>query len=243
MSPDAKISVLGTDSSVSEKPLQLVLVSTTVGSTPSESTAALGTDPRNPQTYAVGSVLVNGAVIKEIQPDHIVLEENGRRTSVAVDHGVSARLAVKDSLLHSKHVSPTVLASLSEAPGHKSALTVGGKASDSESVGRPRGLGGDFSQILRSQLVFERDKVAGFQIFAGSRRSALSQLGLKEGDIVRTIDGRPIEGADAWLTIGNAVSSGSSIVVGIERDGSLLPIMLDGAVLDGSPEFEVSPRG
>src|SRR5512147_151082 len=52
---DPSDALLGTDSSVSTQEMQLVLVATAPGRTPREGTATLGTDPRNPQTYAAGA--------------------------------------------------------------------------------------------------------------------------------------------------------------------------------------------
>jgi hypothetical protein len=71
--PDAATSLLGTASSISPDELTLVLVATSPGRTPRDGTASLGTDPRNPQTYAAGASLVNGAVLAEIHADHVVL--------------------------------------------------------------------------------------------------------------------------------------------------------------------------
>jgi len=68
----------GNDSSVSAETRQLILTGTLVAADPADSRAFLGTDPKNPQTYAVNSLLVNGTRIQAIARDHVMLERDGR---------------------------------------------------------------------------------------------------------------------------------------------------------------------
>jgi type II secretory pathway component PulC len=229
--PDVTTSVLGTSSSASESAQQLVLVATSLGRNASESTAMLGTDPRNPQTYAQGSTLANGAVIAEIHADRIVLLLNGRRSTLALDRSAASRIAMRDTLSQSDKTSPTVLESLATPTGADPATIVGGPNAVRRPLDRSSSSRDDFSEIMRSQPVFERDKFAGLRIFAGNRPAALQALGLKEGDIVRTVEGKPVDGDGAWQAIDDAVTTGASIVVGIERDGALMSVSLDGAQL------------
>jgi type II secretory pathway component PulC len=217
---NAETSVLGTSASASAEAQALLLVSTSVGSTPSESTAMLGTDIRNPQTYAVGSVLANGAVISEIHADRVVLELEGRKATLAMRGGPAAPETKRDR---------------SASSGHSNiAATIGGPRSMNRSLARTPSSRDDFSQIMRSQLVFEHDKVAGLLVLAGTRSDALDELGLRAGDIIRSIEGKPVEGAAALQLIDDAVTAGEPIVVGVEREGTLTSMMLDGARLSDS---------
>jgi type II secretory pathway component PulC len=231
IAPDVTTSVLGTEASASEEPQQLILVSTSVGANRLDSTASLGTDARNPQTYALGAILSNGATISEIHADRIVLSLGGKRTTLAADPAAAGRAAMHDTLAQSKSASPTVLASLNTPANSSAATTIGGPDAVKRPVDRVPSSRDEFADIMRSQVVFERDKVAGFQIFAGNRAGALGQLGLQEGDIVRSVEGKPVVGESAMQAIDDAVSTGASIVVGVERDGSLLSVSLDGGQL------------
>lgn len=91
--PDKLASLLGTDASSRNRPLKLVLVATRPGPTLGESTASLGTDPRNPQTYAGGAILSNGARIAEVRPDHIVLSQGGNKSTLRIEPGVGGEPA------------------------------------------------------------------------------------------------------------------------------------------------------
>jgi general secretion pathway protein C len=210
---DRASSILGTDSSISASPLQLILVATAPGKSPKEGTASLGTDERNPQTYAAGAMLVNGAIIEQIYRDHVVLEFEGMRTSLAIGEKAVGRNVAQQT-----------------GKSNRAATVVGG----AESVNRPlESLASsreDLAEILRPEPVFEAEKFAGLRILPGRNSGKLEALGLKPGDIVRTIDGKPMVSADAgWQILDDNLSTGSTVVVSIEREGTLSSVYLDGS--------------
>jgi general secretion pathway protein C len=207
---DPADSMLGTDSSISSRELQLILVATAPGRTPRDGTALLGTDERNPQTYAGGARLVNGATIEEIYADHIVLELDGARSELAIG---------KKSMFQ-KWTSKT---------RETAATTVGGASSrqllDTVATSRE-----DLSEIIRPEPVFDSEGFAGLRILPGRYRSKLDALGLKPGDVVMFVDGRRMASADAaWQVIDDTLSTGSSIAVTVERAGTLSSMVLDGS--------------
>jgi hypothetical protein len=208
---DASTSLLGTDSSASRKPLQLVLVRTTVGRTLEESTASLGADPRNPQTYAGGAVLVNGARIEEIRNDRVVLRLGAQRSE----------------LLIGRHAA--------RATGMNEIATRVGGTKDS-TLDRIASSREDLSAVVRPMAVFENDKLAGYKLVEGTSSAQFSRLGLESGDVLRSVEGRPIVSDAAWTEVDDAISAGASIVVGIERHGSLTSMTLDGSQLLRSPD-------
>jgi type II secretion system (T2SS) protein C len=207
---DPADALLGSDSSISTRQMQLILVATAPGGTPREGTATLGTDPRNPQTYAAGARLVNGAVIEEIYGDHIVLELNGTRSQLSIGQ-------------------KSLFQRLSSKTRETDATTVGGSAvrQPLDTVASSRE---DLSEIIRPEPVFDAQGFAGLRILPGRYRHKLDALGLKAGDIVRTIDGKQLKSADAaWQLLDDSLSTGSSIVVSVEREGALTSMILDGS--------------
>jgi type II secretory pathway component PulC len=243
VAPDVNTSLLGTDSSIAQDAQTLVLVATNIGRISSDSTAMLGTDPRNPQTYALGAILANGAVISQIHADRVVLSLNGRRTTLMADREAGSRIAMRDTLAKSKNASSTVLDSLSIEAGSDPAALVGGPSSVNRPLDRTSTSRDDLSEVIRSQPVFEREKFAGLQVFAGTRKGMLAQLGLQDGDIVRSVEGQLVDGEEDWQAIDDAITTGSSIVIGIERGGSLMSVSVDGAQLASAPPESASPTG
>lgn len=213
--------LLGTDSSISQRELQLVLVATSPGKTPREGTATLGTDPRNPQTYAAGARLVNGAVIEEVYADHIVLELNAKRTNLPLGRR-------------------SIIQRLTSSVPETDATTVGGAAAHQplDTVATSRE---DLSEIIRPEPVFDEQGYVGLKILPGRYRNKLEALGLQSGDIVRTIDGKTPKTADAaWQLLDDTLSTGSSIVVTVEREGTLSSMILDGSKITESA-VQVNP--
>ena len=220
---DPRISLLGTDSSLSPEALELFLVATRPGKKATEGNASLGTDVRNPQTYAAGARLGNGAVLQEIHADYVVLSRDGKLSILALQ-GRTPR--VKD-----KHRS----LSTDDAASH-----VGGEAVVNAPIERVPSSRQDLSEIIRAEPLYERDEFAGLKVVPGTNRSQLARLELQAGDIVRTIDGKRLKSPDsAWQTLDDAISTGTPLVISIERDGALMSISLDGSKLS-EPAMQVN---
>jgi len=229
--PDVGTSLLGTDASVSEKPLLLVLVATVPGRTLQESTASLGTDPRNPQTYAGGAVLANGALIEQIEADRVVLRLNGRRSTLTIDRDASARVAMNSVVNDQRTKAGYPVLTPTFADANAGVTSIGGrqkKQGREENISKSRE---DLSEFLRPQPVFEKERMTGLKLLPGTNPSRMTALGVEPGDVIRSVEGKMIESDAAWQKIDDALSSGASIVVGIERNGSLMSISLDGALL------------
>jgi hypothetical protein len=205
---DGTLALLGTTASTSMKPLPLLLLATDVRPNALGSTASLGTDSRNPQVYGIGSKLANGAVLTEIHADHVVLELDGRKTALRA--GSTA--------------SPAAL--------NEKATTIGGPRASEPHLRSVASK--SITASIRPEFVFEDDKVAGFRIFAGTSPAALWQLGLKEGDVVRMIDGNPVSNGEAWAVVDDSLAARKSVVLKIDRDGNSLTIVLDTSKLTDS---------
>jgi hypothetical protein len=92
--PTEKRILPGTDSSVSTKPMPLILVAALPGRNAQEGTAQIGTNPENPQTFVAGAILANGARLVEIHPDHVVLERKGKRARLYAKKSSSDELTI-----------------------------------------------------------------------------------------------------------------------------------------------------
>lgn len=215
---DPKLALLGSDSSISSTARALILVATEPGQTARDGRASLGTDVRNPQTYAAGAVLANGAVLEEIFADYVVLSREGKRFVLAVD-GTTPKVSAQHRSL-----------SIAE-----DVLQVGGAGAVNRPLERIASSRIDLSDVIRAEPLFERDEFAGLRILPGTDRSKLAVLELQSGDIVRSIDGKRLKSpAESWQMIDDAISTGTPIVVTIDREGSLLSMSVDGSRLAAS---------
>jgi general secretion pathway protein C len=217
--PTGNASLVGTTSTVSDEAVRLQLFATFPGKNSHEGTAVLGTDKMNPQTYGAGSVLASGAVIEEIFRDYVVLRING--TAARLYRAGNGNTRIDDAALL--------------------ATTVGGPGfSDRPLLTLPSSRE-EFSDIVRPKLVFDEEKVTGFEIAAGRRRGDLTALGLEPGDVVRSIEGRPVAADADWQRISKVLRTGGSIVLGIERKGDLLSISMDAGQINKSEVTAMTP--
>jgi hypothetical protein len=206
-----QISVQGTATSVAAEVQRLQLFATTPGKTAHDGTAILGVTPTNPQTYAAGAVLASGASVEEIHPDFVVLKQAGRLTRL---YRVGLEQSADEQLL--------------------AATTVGGPGIADRPLETHASSREDFAEVIRPKLLFDGEKLAGFKIIPGRDRSALAILGLEAGDVIRAIDGRPVRADADWRRVADALGSGTSIVLSIERGDSALSLMMNGNQLNQS---------
>lgn len=203
--PSPTTSTLGTDASVSEASLRLQLFATAPGRTSREGVAVIGTHANNPQTYAVGSVLASGAVVEEIFADYVILESGGDR--VRLDR-VGIKVPDDQALV--------------------AATTVGGPGMSGRHVDKRVTSKPDPGDFIRPKLVFEGDKVAGFEVSAGRGAYQLAEFGLESGDIIRSIDGRPVFSDADWQHLTDALRKGDSVILGIDCKDSSISTVEDG---------------
>jgi general secretion pathway protein C len=185
----------------------LHVVSTTPGRNVHEGTAQLGVDPSNPETYAAGAWLENGATLREIHSDHVVLERDGLSTELYVE-GVAVGPNVKKI--------PKVneaLASLDTMP------------STATSPRRPPPP--TYTDIVRAAPRFETDLIVGFDLYPGTDRSQFSRLGLQSGDLLVSIDGVPMNSTDALHAALQSMRDGQAVTAVVLREGQSVGVALE----------------
>ena len=198
--PSSSVLLDATASSVKEKPQPLFLVSTSPGRTPREGTAAIGINPKAPQTYSAGAVLLNGARLAEIHHRFVILERDGKLFRLALN----AKTEVPDLALvggASEQPKPVLATDrLSEvlrlSPVYENDLLVGLKV-----------FPGTRSELLQQLGLRSGDillAVNGAPIFEPGGMSALFEPLLQGGDM--SVTARRPEG-DLQVTLDGSVVS------------------------------------
>lgn len=199
----------GRDTSISEIPLPLLLVSVSPGATIHEGTAQIGVYLDSPQTMQAGALLENGARLAELYRDHVVLEKFGRTTTLYLDNA--------------RQVEP------SSSP----LLTVGGLTPVTEVKITSRELLTDY---IRPSPVYERDTLIGLRVYPGSRPGPFQQSGLKPGDVITEIDDTPLSDmASAWSQL-RALCTGDTMTARVRRDGAEVSVPLEGRFILSAEE-------
>lgn len=205
--PDNPYSLPGTDASASPSPLPLYLVGVVPGRNVTEGTAHIGTSIENPQTYAAGATLSNGARLAEIHSDHVVLTKGER--SVRLD------LYKRDQPLQ-------------QQPSPDELLNVGGNEEPLLAQPRHREVLTDY---LRPSPLYDGDALRGYQLYPGKKAHVFSRMGLHAGDVITAIDGVPLTDPEHAIQMLRDLTAGAALHVTIERGGRREQATLDGAVI------------
>ena len=197
----------GVDSGSPEKPAALYLISSSPGATSREGTARIGTNPGNPQKYAAGALLANGARLTEIHADYLVLRRGH----------LSARLALFDA------------AGRGAAAVHDELLIVGANSALPPTIVTSRT---QLTDYLRPNPLYEGERLRGFEVYAGRKSHVFAQLGLRPGDVITAIDHVPLSDPAQAIAMFQQLIEGNSVTATVERAGEgPLHLTLDGALI------------
>jgi general secretion pathway protein C len=185
-------------------------MATTPGRNRHEGTAHIGTSRDNPQTYVAGALLVNGARIAEIHHDHVVLERDRGRVELYL-HTLEAK---------TRHSVDGV-------------LMAGGtpRAMPAPPISREV-----LTDYMRPSPVFQDDVVRGYQVYPGRKAGVFSQLGLRPGDVITSINDVPILDTASAIEALRTITNGTSVAVSVERNGKSEHLVLDGALITSDLE-------
>jgi general secretion pathway protein C len=74
--------------------------------------------------------------------------------------------------------------------------------------------------LVRVQPYSKNGKLEGYRIRPGKDRRLLSKFGLRSGDVVKSVNGVPLDNPIKALEIMKQLSTATSVTVDIERNGS-----------------------
>jgi general secretion pathway protein C len=212
---EPKQDLSGTDSSTSAVPLPLYLLAVTPGRNSAEGSASIGTNVDNPQVYAAGAILANGARLTEIHDDYVVLAREER----------VARLYLYDR----RKVASTAGDDL---------LTVGGTPEAAKVKPASREVLTDY---LRPSPVYDGEALLGYQVYPGTKSGVFAQLGLQPGDMITAVDDMPLNEPAQALEMLRQLTDGVVLKLSIVRKQSRLQISADGALVTTDREQAALP--
>jgi hypothetical protein len=214
----ATISTLPIPQSAGTTDKRLHLLSTVPGRNVHEGTAQLGVDLRNPQTYGAGAWLENGATLREIHADHVVIERDGQSTELYVEGlalGPGKKIPKANQYLLSLD-QPAPPVSQPTAPP-------------------------TYTDIIRAAPHFEGEMLVGFDVYPGSNRTSFAQSGLQSGDLLTAIDGVPMNSTEALHAALQSMRDGQIAMASISRQGQSVTMALQVASERTSEAFARTP--
>jgi general secretion pathway protein C len=190
-----------------ETELNLRLWGTVTGSTERAYAVIEDKSKRRQGLYHKGDA-IQDATIKMILRKKVVLRVNGK----------DEILVMEDEKRNG--------ASRAAAASGRDARSPAGETGDSENIRIERSeinsVLGNINQLMRQAKVrpyFRDGKPSGLLLTHIRRNSIFTELGLKSGDIVKGVNGKPIQSVDDALEFYNKLKNSSSVQLEIERRG------------------------
>ncbi len=187
------------DGEVAITSLALTLFGTRVNEFSGSGSAILAGADGVQQSYLVGIEVMPGVILSEVAFDHVVLTRNGVKESLFIDQSVPA-----ETVGETTAATPTAVSSSGSDEVRLNAATL----RDSVNVA-PRSEGG---------------RVTGLVLSAKDDGAMLRNAGLANGDIVVTINGRPVGSAQ---DIAAQLRPGAKLTLEVERGSQKIPIGLN----------------
>ncbi len=157
-------------------------------------------------SYAVGEEIAPGVKLVGVAFDHVLLDRGGARESLFLDQSGDAAVAAPATPLP----APT---------------PVGAPAAD------PNAVAGELSPAaLKAGVGFaprtENGKVTGVVVQPQGDGAIFRAAGLRPGDVVRGVNGRPIGSAGDAAALASQFAPGARISLEIERGAQVIPIAI-----------------
>ena len=158
-------------------------------------------------SYAVGDEIAPGVRLVGVAFDHVLLDRGGARESLFLDQSGEAAVANPATPLP----SPT--------PEVGSTGTTGVSASGEMS---PATLKAGVGFAPRA----EDGRVTGLVVQPQGDGAVFRAAGLRPGDVIRSVNGRPIGSAGDAAALANQIAPGARISLEVERGASVVPVAI-----------------
>jgi general secretion pathway protein C len=153
--------------------------------------------------YSVGDRIPGGVLIKEIHPEHVVLERNGRLETLKLQkiNGV-ANIKLEGNLYSKK------------SPG--AAL----KEIRNEILKNPVSFG-DYALPV---VVKENGRQIGYRLQPQKKGKLLAELGIKDTDVITQINGVKLDRPQNGISALRKLSAAKNLNIVVKRDGAEVPL-------------------
>lgn len=158
-------------------------------------------------SYAVGDEVASGVTLAGVAFDHVVLDRGGTRESLFLDQSGDVPVATPAAPL------PAPTPEIGAAPA--SGQTASGEIS-------PTALKAGVGFAPRS----EDGRVTGLVVQPQGDGSVFRAAGLRPGDVIRGINGRPIASATDAAALASQFTPGARISLEVERGAGVVPVAL-----------------
>ena len=201
--------------------LQLTLYGTRMDSAQARGAAIIAGPDGVQKSVAVGEEVAPGVTLKSVAFDHVTLDRGGRSEDLFLDQSGSSGGTVTAPGNDPAQNAPP------EAPPGARGLAApleipsGGTIPAGTPTVSPQQLRQEINAIPR----IDGGKVTGVTV-RGQGGAAFRAAGLRDGDVITTVAGRPITGPSDLEMLTRARASGGTLSLTVERAGQPLPLTI-----------------
>jgi len=159
-------------------------------------------------SYAIGDEIAPGVKLVGVAFDHVLLDRGGARESLFLDQSGDAAAAAPASPLP----APT--------PEQGSAAAANAMSASGEMS--PAGLKAGVGFAPRT----ENGRVTGLVVQPQGDGAIFRAAGLRPGDVIRSVNGRPIGSAGDAASLANQIAPGARLSLEVERGASVVPVAI-----------------
>jgi general secretion pathway protein C len=191
----------------------LVLKGTIASAVPEFSVAVIADGTAEQRVYAIGDSLGGGTSLHAVYADRVVLNENGALTNLRLP-------------MDFPRASPT--------PVRRSTATTRQATSNNSSLQNVVAENlTQLSDIIRPTQYRGADgQLAGFRVYPGRNRQKFAALGLRPGDLIKDINGQPLNDPTQAMQVFQSLGETEEVTVTIERNGQEQSLVLKTSQLD-----------
>ena len=207
----------GTAAPASVTSLQLTLFGTRLDLATGGGSAIIAGPDNVQQSIAVGDEVAPGVTLYAVAFDHVTLDRGGAREDLFIDQSGSAGAVADSSDSGSPAPSAVGAPPPPSGPPSNAPVTVAQLRSDVGFIPR-----------------IDAGRISGLVVRSQGSGAAFRAAGLRDGDIVTAIGGRPVTGPGDLDRLQTEFGGGGGLSLTVERGGQTLPIRIDLAPSQGA---------
>ena len=192
--------------------INLTLNGTVASEIPNYSVAIISDGGKDQEVYIIGESVGNNTILHAVYADRVVLNENGILTNLKLPR------EFKNAPVATRRQAMTVSRqSVNNTKSMQSVVT--------QNLTK-------LTDVIRPTPYRVGGQQVGFRVYPGRDRRQFAALGLRPGDIIKSIDGQALSDASQAMQIFQSLGSAEQVTVTIERDGQSESLTLQTSQLD-----------
>ena len=212
----APVIVPAVDENLSDTRLtNLVLKGTIASAIPEFSVAVIADGAAEQRVYAIGDPVGAGAKLHAVYADRVVLNESGALTNLRL---------------------PSDYPKAAPTPVRRATVTTRQSTRDDDADSLQNIVAENLTQlsdIIRpTQFRGSDGELAGFRVYPGRNRQKFAALGLRPGDLIKDINGQPLNDPTQAMQVFQSLGDTDEVTVTIERNGQDQSLVLNTSQLD-----------